>query len=124
MSFYIIIDINMSSAKLQEIKAEVQKILNNHLNEDERFSIEDLDEEWTFLLIDLLLEKDNDKKDEISKRVNTKLLNSQKNLKLIYENILQIKDTLDYQKSERSDLTDLQNLVDADHNLDNQLNNL
>lgn len=120
----LLINFGMIPVKLNAIKAEVQKILDKHLNEDERFSIEDLDEEWTFLLIDLLLEKDEGKRTQIFEKINAKLLNSQKNIRLIYENILQIKDTLDYQKSERLDLTDLENLIDTEYNLDNQLNNL
>ena len=114
----------MSSEELENIKKEVQKILDKHLEEDKRFSIQDLDEESTFLLIDLLLEKDEEKRKQIRTKIQKKIKTNEMNIKLDYENIMEIKDKLDYLKNDYNDLDNLENTVNADYELDSQLNNI
>ena len=114
----------MQQKKLNEIKNEVQKILDAHLEPEQRFSIQDLDEEATFLLIDLLLEKDDLEREKIRAQVEKSLSTHQMNLEITYEWIMEIKDKLDYLKTNFNDLSDLKNIVDSDLDLDNQLNNI
>ena len=114
----------MSDEKLNEIKNEVQKILDAHLEPGQRFSIQDLDEESTFLLIDLLLEQDDLEREKIWAKIEENLTIHQMNFELTYERILKIKDKLDYQKTNFSDLNNLRNIIDSDLELDNQLNNI
>lgn len=114
----------MSTKDLDNVKAEVQKILDRHLPEDQRFSIQDLDEESTFLLIDLLLEKDEEKREQIRTKIQKKIKTNKMNIELDYENIMEIKDKLDYLKNDSNDLNNLKNTVNADSELDNQLNNI
>ena len=114
----------MSDEKLNEIKNEVQKILDNHLEENQRFSIQDLDEESTFLLIDLLLEQDDLEREKIWAKIEENLTIHQMNLEITYERILEIKDKLDYLRSNFSDLNNLRALIDSDLELDEQLNNI
>lgn len=114
----------MSTKDLDNIKAEVQKILDKHLEENQRFSIQDLDEESTFLLIDLLLEKDEEKREQIRTKIQKKIKTNKMNIELDYENIMEIKDKLDYLKNDSNDLNNLKNTVNADSELDNQLNNI
>ena len=104
----------MSEKKLDETKNEVQKILDNHLEEDQRFSIKDLDEESTYFLIDLLLEK-NDKDRE--KALKEHILEHRKNLKLLYAKIMEIKDKIDHQRNNVNNLRDLKNDIIADSQL-------
>lgn len=114
----------MTTAKLEEIKSEVQRILDKHIEPENRISIQELDEETVFLIIDLLLEQDDLEREKFWAGIEDKLKQNQMNLRIDFEKIMEIKDKLDFQKSERFDLTDLQNWVDTEHNLDNQLNNL
>jgi hypothetical protein len=114
----------MSTKDLDNVKAEVQKILDKHLEENQRFSIQDLDEESTFLLIDLLLEKDEEKREQIRTKIQKKIKTNKMNIELDYENIMEIKDKLDYLKNDSNDLNNLKNTVNADSELDNQLNNI
>lgn len=125
IEFYLsYINIGMTTVKLEEIKSEVQRILDKHIEPENRISIQELDEETVFLIIDLLLEQDDLEREKFWAGIEDKLKQNQMNLRIDFEKIMEIKDKLDFQKSERFDLTDLQNLVDTEHNLDNQLNNL
>lgn len=114
----------MSPEELSNVKAEVQKILDKHLPEDQRFSIQDLDEEGTFLLIDLLLEKDDKKREETRRKIEKKVSLHKMNLEIDFEKILEIKDKLSCLKNDFNDLDNLKNTVNTDTELDNQLNNI
>lgn len=114
----------MQQEKLNEIKNEVQKILDAHLEPEQRFSIRDLDEESTFLLIDLLLEQDDLEMEKIWAKIKENLSTHQMKFEITYEWILEIKDKLDYLKTNSDDLNDLRNLVKSDLELDNQLQNI
>lgn len=114
----------MTSEELKNVKKEVQKILDKHLEENQRFSIQELDEESTFLLIDLLLEKNEERRKQIRTKIQKKIKTNKMNIELDYENIMEIKDKLDYLKNDSNDLDNLKNTVNADSELDNQLNNI
>lgn len=114
----------MDKEKLDAVKAEVQRILDNHLEEDQRFSIQDFDEESTFLLIDLLLEKDDLEREHIRAEIQEKITINQMNIELTYEQIMEIKDKLWSLKNDYNDLNDLKNIINSDSELDNQLNNI
>jgi hypothetical protein len=114
----------MSNEELEDIKAEVQKILDKHLEEDQRFSIKDFDEESTFLLIDLLLEKDDLKRKKIWDKIKKKVSICEMNIKLTYESVMEINDKLRLQKNEISNLDDLKNTVESDKNLEEKIENI
>lgn len=114
----------MDKKKIDAVKAEVQRILDNHLEEDQRFSIQDFDEESTFLLIDLLLEKDDLEREHIRAEIQEKITINQMNIELTYEQIMEIKDKLWSLKTDFNDLNDLKNIINTDLELDNQLNNI
>ena len=75
----------MQQEKLNEIKNEVQRILDAHLESEQRFSIQDLDEESTFLLIDLLLEQDDLERERIWAKIEKNLSIHQMNFEITYE---------------------------------------
>lgn len=114
----------MSKEELDAVKAEVQKILDNHLDENQRFSIQDLDEEWTFLLIDLLLEKDDKEREKIRNKIEKEILVNKMNLELTNEKVMEIKDKLSNQKNNNDDLNNLKDIVNVESDLDNQLSNI
>lgn len=112
----------MSVVKLNEIKNEVQKILDNHLEENQKISIQDLDEESTFLLIDLLLEKDDTKREETWDMLHKKILNEEQSIELDLNEILKIKDLLYTEKFNIQSIRDLKNMILLDKTLDDSLN--
>ena len=118
------VKINMNIEELDAVKAEVQKILDNHLDENQRFSIQDLDEESTFLLIDLLLEKDENKREKVWSQIEKEINTNKMKIESTYEKIIEIKDKLDSLKNKYNDLNNLKNIIDADTELKNQLNNM
>ena len=114
----------MSPEQLNEVKTEVQKIIDRHLPEGQRFSIQDLDEEGTFLLIDLLLEKDDKKRKEIRTKIEKEISLHKMNLEIDYEKIMEIKDKLTCLKNDFNDLDNLKNIVNSDVELDEELENI
>lgn len=114
----------MTQDQLKKIKSEVEKILNKHIEENQRFSIQDFDEESTSLLIDLLLEKDDLEREHIWAQIQEKITTNKMSIELTYEEIMEIKDKLDYQKNNFNDLGDLKNTINTDSELDNQLNEI
>ena len=112
----------MSVVKLNEIKNEVEKILDNHLEENQKISIQDLDEESTFLLIDLLLEKDDTKREETWDMLHKKILNEEQSIELDLNEILKIKDLLYTEKFNIQSIRDLKNMILLDKTLDDSLN--
>ena len=114
----------MSPEQLNEVKTEVQKILDNHLEENQRFSIQNLDEESTFLLIDLLTEKDDSEREKNRNKIEKNILYNRMNLEITYEKILEIKDKLNIQKNEINDLKKLEELINTEKDLDEELNNI
>ena len=114
----------MSKEELDAVKAEIQKILDNHLDENQRFSIQDLDEEWTFLLINLLLEKDDKEREKIRNKIEKEILVNKMNLELTNEKVMEIKDKLSNLKNNYDDLNNLKDIVNVESDLDNQLSNI
>ena len=122
--YFYSINKTMSSEDLKKIKAEVQKILDNHLDENQRFSIEDLDEEGTFLLIDLLTEKDDKRREEIWTQITDKISELQMDIDLTNNSVLEIKDKLDFHDNEIKDLSSLKEWINLDINLEQQIQNM
>lgn len=114
----------MSPEQLNEVKTEVQKILDNHLEDDQRFSIQDFDEESTFLLIDLLVEKDDSEREKNRNKIEKIINYNRMNLEITYEKILEIKDKLNIQKNEINDLKNLEELINTEKGLNEELNNI
>lgn len=114
----------MDKEKLENVKNEVQKIINNHLEEDQRFSIQDFDEESTYLLIDLLLENNDQEKELIRTKIQNKIKSNKMDVELTYEQIMEINDKLNQLKNNYNDLIDLKNTFDADLELNKQLDDI
>ena len=114
----------MSKENLSEVKREVQKILDNHLEENQRFLIQDLDEESTFLLIDMLTENDDLERENLRAQIEGKIKDNKINLHSTYKKICLIKCKLDFQKNEIKDLGDLKNIIHTENELDNKLEDI
>ncbi len=114
----------MQQEKLNEIKNEVQKILDRHLEPEQRFSVQDLDEESVFLLINLLLEKDDLERERIWAAIEERTLIKQIDLTINVESIKEIKDKLDYQKISNRDVNELQEIINTEKDLDEKLDEI
>lgn len=110
--------------ELEKIKQFVQKILDKYIEPENRFSIKDLDEESVFLLIDLLLEKDELEREKIWAQIDEKIREHKINLRVDFESVKEIKDILDFQKIEVSDLSDLKELVNIENDFEESLKNI
>lgn len=113
--------IKMEIDALNQIKTYVQKILDKYLVTWKRFSIQDLDEESTFLLIDLLLEKDDLEREHIWNQIENKLIESEKWLKLDYDKINEIKNKIIIRKLEKKEELRLKELDNIEKELDEKL---
>ena len=111
----------METSELNEIKKQVQNILDRHLKPEERFSIQDLDEDSVFLLIDLLNEKDDKKREKIREEVHQRIINLKLKLRLTTNSVMKIKDTYNCQKEENRNLGDLMESINDDNTLNDQL---
>lgn len=115
----------MSPKQLDEVKNQVQKILDKYLPVEQGFSVQNLNEESVFLLIDLLLEKDDLERWRIRFKIQEKIRENQMNIELDHEKILELRDKLSYLKENNfQNLNNLKNIVNADSDLDNQLDNI
>lgn len=114
----------MTPERLNEIKQQVQAILDRHLPEEKRFSVKDLDEEGVFLLIDLLLEKNDKKREKMFKDIEKRIKEEKEKIRIIYTKVLEIKDKLDYQKKNANVLKDFLNTIESDYEFDSKLQNL
>ncbi|MCR5412199.1 MAG: hypothetical protein K6E76_04375 [Patescibacteria group bacterium] len=114
----------MSPERLNEVKKQVQAILDHHLPEEKRFSVAELDEEQVFFLIDLLLEKDDKKRENMFKDIKKRIKLAKKDLRITYTKILEIKDKVDYTKHNSQTLQDLWNSIESDNEFDSKLQDL
>lgn len=105
----------MEQKNLNEIKDYIQKLLDKYLPEDDRFNIKDFDEELTFILVDLLIEKDETKKVGIYKKLYEKAEILNKKIKWEYDEIVKISNKIilqKFKKQEEKELEDIEKLFD------------
>lgn len=99
---------------LDEVKATLQKVINHHLPEGIQFSVANLDESQIFLLIQLLIEKDETKRERIWQKLQKEVDQIRDSLKSTYKDILKIKNEVDLGFETVSELDDLQELINSD----------
>ena len=106
---------------IQSAKAIIQQILDRHLPEEERFSIDGLSNDRLEFLVEFLLEEDEIERDKIWARLEEEIKN---NLKIDNLEVQKIKDLLDYEKLEKWELQDLLNLVHSEKELEQEIKDL
>lgn len=109
---------------LQEKKAIVQGIINNHLPEKERFSIDGLSNDKLEFLVEFLLGKDEIERDKIWARLEEEIEETKNNLKTNSLEVQKIKDLLNHEKLEKWELQNLLNLVSSGNELNQELKDL
>jgi len=114
----------MDEKKLGEIRSFLQWLLDKYLEPEQRFSLDDLDEEMLFLLIDLFLEKDDLERERLWEQVRNKLIEAQEWLRNDYEKIMEIKNRLIMKKLERQEEQRLKELDDLEKEFDEKLSSI
>ena len=124
---YLMIRILYFKKKMEDIqsaKAIIQQILDRHLPEEERFSIDGLSNDRLEFLVEFLLEEDEIERDKIWARLEEEIEEIKNNLKIDNLEVQKIKDLLDYEKLEKWELQDLLNLVHSEKELEQEIKDL
>lgn len=109
---------------IQSAKAIIQQILDRHLPEEERFSIDGLSNDRLEFLVEFLLEEDEIERDKIWARLEEEIEEIKNNLKIDNLEVQKIKDLLDYEKLEKWELQNLLNLVHSEKELEQEIKDL
>lgn len=109
---------------IQSAKAIIQQILDKHLPEEERFSIDGLSNDRLEFLVEFLLEEDEIERDKIWARLEEEIEEIKNNLKINTLEVQKIKDLLDYEKLEKWELQNLLNLVHSEKELEQEIKDL
>ena len=109
---------------IQSTKAIIQQILDRHLPEEERFSIDGLSNDRLEFLVEFLLEEDEIERDKIWARLEEEIEETKNNLKISTLEVQKIKDLLDHEKLEKWKLQNLLNLVHSEKELEQEIKDL
>ena len=110
--------------EIQSTKAIIQQILDRHLSEEERFSIDGLSNDRLEFLVEFLLEEDEIERDKIWARLEEEIEEAKNNLKISTLEVQKIKDLLDHEKLEKWELQNLLNLVHSEKELEQEIKDL
>ena len=124
---YLMISILYFKKKMEDIqsaKAIIQQILDRHLPEEERFSINGLSNDRLEFLVEFLLEEDEIERDKIWARLEEEIEEAKNNLKINTLEVQKIKDLLDHEKLEKWELQDLLNLIHSEKELEQEIKDL
>ena len=118
----------VSETDLEEYKKTVQNIIDKYLPEDKRFSVMDFSEEWLYYIASLFLEKDPKKREKIYKEIEIKKVEAEERVKQAERNFLELnneilvkKDEYDKIFSTIKELNSLLGDINADQELDSNL---
>lgn len=109
---------------IQSGKAIIQQILDRHLPEEERFSIDGLSNDRLEFLVEFLLEEDEIERDKIWARLEEEIEEAKNNLKINTLEVQKIKDLLDHEKLEKWELQNLLNLIHSEKELEQEIKDL
>ena len=124
---HLMISILYFKKKMEEIqstKAIIQQILDRHLPEEERFSIDGLSNDRLEFLVEFLLEEDEIERDKIWARLEEEIEKTKDNLKINTLEVQKIKDLLDHEKLEKWELQNLLNLIYSEKELEQEIKDL
>ena len=124
---YLMISILYFKKKMEDIqstKAIIQQILDRHLPEEERFSIDGLSNDRLEFLVEFLLEEDEIERDKIWARLEEEIEEAKNNLKINTLEVQKIKDLLDHEKLEKWELQNLLNLIHSEKELEQEIKDL
>jgi hypothetical protein len=112
----------MTPERLNEVKKQVQTILDHHLPEEKRFSVEDFDEATLLLLTQFLLAKDKSERDKIRVKIQKTVKKKKMELDLISNDMLESVDSIKSLSNTKKEISSLEGIILQDNDLDEQLN--
>lgn len=114
----------MEQTKLNEVRGFLQWLLDKYLEPDQRFSLEEVDENMLFLLIDLLLEKNSLERGKIWTGIEQLLIESYQWLVKDYKTIMEIKNGIILKKLKRQEKERLKELDSLEEEFDEKLKDI
>jgi hypothetical protein len=111
----------VSEKELKEYKAIIQKIIDKHIPEEKRFSVEKLNQEQIRYLTRILLAKTQEEREKIRKEIEGKRKQFHKYLLKQVEDIEKYKENFDTIHNSIDDIRSLKRNMDLDSKLDADL---
>lgn len=102
---------------LDSIKDIIQEILDKHQPEENKFSVQELDEDSITILIQLLLERDIVKRETLWKEIESEYQKVSEDLKNTYNKILEIHDQVEITPQLGNSLEELKANIKNDKSL-------
>ena len=121
MEFYIkkifIMELNLLEYDIDSIKSILQGILDKHLPEGQQISVQEFDEQGIVWLIQLLLEKDDKKREQLWQEIEDKYQVASNDFRNTYQKILEICDQIKITEQLGTSLVELKSNIKNDHSL-------
>lgn len=114
----------VSEQELEEFKLTVQKIIDKYLPDGKEFSVKDFNQEQLWYICRLLMEKDDVKRKKIRKEIVDKTDQAKYEYKEQYYEIVKNKELFDSYTGSVGNIDDLANDIEAERDMDNDLNNI
>jgi hypothetical protein len=111
----------VSENELKEYRAIIERIIDKHIPEEKRFSVEKFNQEQIWYLTRILLAKTQEEREEIRKEIKDKQKLAEKNLLKNVEDIKKYKENFDTIFSSINDIRSLKKNMDLDSKLDTDL---
>lgn len=119
--FYIkkifIMELNLLEYDIDSIKSILQGILDKHLPEGQQISVQELDEQGIVWLIQLLLEKDDKKREQLWQEIEDKYQVASNDFRNTYQKILEICDQIKITEQLGTSLVELKSNIKNDQSL-------
>ena len=119
--FYIkkifIMELNLLEYDIDSIKSILQGILDKHLPEGQQISVQELDEQGIVWLIQLLLEKDDKKREQLWQEIEDKYQVASNDFRNTYQKILEIYDQIKITEQLGTSLVELKSNIKNDQSL-------
>ena len=119
--FYIkkifIMELNLLEYDIDSIKSILQGILDKHLPEGQQISVQELDEQGIVWLIQLLLEKDDEKREQLWQEIEDKYQFASNDFRNTYQKILEIYDQIKITEQLGTSLVELKSNIKNDQSL-------
>ena len=119
--FYIkkifIMELNLLEYDIDSIKSILQGILDKHIPEGQQISVQELDEQGIVWLIQLLLEKDDKKREQLWQEIEDKYQVASNDFRNTYQKILEICDQIKITEQLGTSLAELKSNIKNDQSL-------
>lgn len=110
-------ELNLLEYDIESIKSILQGILDKYLPEGQQISVQELDEQGIVWLIQLLLEKDDKKREQLWQEIEDKYQVASNDFRNTYQKILEIYDQIKITEQLGTSLVELKSNIKNDQSL-------